>query len=116
MNRLIIIGNGFDLAHGLPTSYRDFIDDYYINAANVFFEKGQYNDELLSIEYKSNTIFTIKPNLKNIDEIFKFFTEKSIYVKLVYHNALFENLIEFINWVDIANEYYKKLKKIIKKK
>lgn len=25
MNRLIIIGNGFDLAHGLKTSYNDFI-------------------------------------------------------------------------------------------
>jgi hypothetical protein len=29
MNRLVIIGNGFDLAHGLPTSYKDFIDDYW---------------------------------------------------------------------------------------
>ena len=31
MNRLIIIGNGFDLAHGLPTSYGDFIDDFWKN-------------------------------------------------------------------------------------
>lgn len=29
MNRIIIIGNGFDKAHGLATSYRDFIDDYW---------------------------------------------------------------------------------------
>lgn len=29
MNRLVIIGNGFDLAHGLPTSYKDFIDDFW---------------------------------------------------------------------------------------
>ena len=28
MNRLIIIGNGFDLAHGLKTSYHDFILHY----------------------------------------------------------------------------------------
>lgn len=28
MNRIILIGNGFDLAHGLPTSYNDFITDY----------------------------------------------------------------------------------------
>jgi len=27
MNQLIIIGNGFDLAHGLKTSYKDFILD-----------------------------------------------------------------------------------------
>jgi hypothetical protein len=31
MNRLVIIGNGFDLAHGLPTSDKDFIDDYWKN-------------------------------------------------------------------------------------
>lgn len=28
MNRIILIGNGFDLAHGLPTSYEEFITDY----------------------------------------------------------------------------------------
>lgn len=28
-NQLIIIGNGFDLAHGLPTSYNDFMLDYF---------------------------------------------------------------------------------------
>ena len=26
MNRIILIGNGFDLAHGLRTSYADFIN------------------------------------------------------------------------------------------
>jgi len=25
MNKLIMLGNGFDLAHGLKTSYNDFI-------------------------------------------------------------------------------------------
>lgn len=29
MNRIIIIGNGFDLAHGLKTSYANFIDWYW---------------------------------------------------------------------------------------
>lgn len=31
MNRIIIIGNGFDKAHGLATGYRDFIDSYWTN-------------------------------------------------------------------------------------
>ncbi|MDR1763164.1 MAG: bacteriophage abortive infection AbiH family protein, partial [Dysgonamonadaceae bacterium] len=31
MNRIILIGNGFDLAHGLKTSYKDFINDFWIN-------------------------------------------------------------------------------------
>lgn len=29
MNRIIVIGNGFDKAHGLKTGYRDFIDSYW---------------------------------------------------------------------------------------
>ena len=29
MNRLVLIGNGFDLAHRLPTSYQDFINWYW---------------------------------------------------------------------------------------
>lgn len=29
MNRIIVVGNGFDLAHGIPTSYKDFIEWYW---------------------------------------------------------------------------------------
>ena len=29
MNRIIIVGNGFDLAHGVKTSYKDFIEWYF---------------------------------------------------------------------------------------
>ncbi|MBK8620257.1 MAG: hypothetical protein IPN79_00480 [Saprospiraceae bacterium] len=29
MNRLILVGNGFDLAHGMKTSYADFILWYF---------------------------------------------------------------------------------------
>lgn len=29
MNRIILIGNGFDLAHGLSTKYEDFINWYW---------------------------------------------------------------------------------------
>ena len=29
MNRLVLIGNGFDLAHGLKTNYEDFIYWYW---------------------------------------------------------------------------------------
>jgi hypothetical protein len=41
MNKLYIIGNGFDLAHGLKTKYKDFIDDFLgntlkINEKNIF--------------------------------------------------------------------------------
>jgi hypothetical protein len=32
INRLIIIGNGFDIAHGLKSTFSDFISDYCFNA------------------------------------------------------------------------------------
>ena len=33
MNRLVLIGNGFDLAHGLKTRYEDFINWYNTNVS-----------------------------------------------------------------------------------
>ena len=35
MNRIIIIGNGFDLAHGLATRYEDFINWYWEKWFNI---------------------------------------------------------------------------------
>ena len=37
MNRIIIIGNGFDKAHGLATGYKDFIDDYWTDFSCHFY-------------------------------------------------------------------------------
>ena len=37
MNRIIIIGNGFDKAHGLATGYRDVIDSDWINVSGHIF-------------------------------------------------------------------------------
>jgi len=49
MNRLVIIGNGFDLAHGLPTGYCDFIDWFWTkvieNIKLPINNHGQYNCE-----------------------------------------------------------------------
>ena len=50
MNRIILIGNGFDLAHGMKTSYGNFIDDYWGNEISKiknkpFWENGFENNE-----------------------------------------------------------------------
>ncbi len=36
MNRIVFIGNGFDLAHGLPTRYEDFINWYWEKRVDSF--------------------------------------------------------------------------------
>jgi hypothetical protein len=38
MNRVILIGNGFDLAHGLKTSYKDFINHFWEKKLSLFIE------------------------------------------------------------------------------
>ncbi len=125
MNRLVIIGNGFDLAHGLPTSYRDFIDDYWKSACKtklnrkIEFDNDNFvklSCELGSmysdLDYESFHNIASYKELMNLVERNK---EKGYY-EVKFKNSFFkiicDNSIE--NWVDIENEYYKKLKKIVK--
>ncbi|AOZ99307.1 AbiH family protein [Flavobacterium commune] len=131
MNRLVIIGNGFDLAHGLPTSYRDFINDYWRGIKD-----SNHNDEFTSFTFNTKIEFE---NIKNIDCISKQFialdenvkfSEAEIYHEygnniltgkyprahiLNYKNDFFRliNQKAIENWVDIENEYYRELKKIV---
>ena len=54
MNRIILIGNGFDRAHGMETSYNHFIDDYWKNCVK------EYNDQKSGIKYENEEIIIRK--------------------------------------------------------
>lgn len=57
MNRLVIVGNGFDLAHGLKTSYEDFLLDYlikHIKNLEIYLDKGSF-DDLIEVSYNNNS-------------------------------------------------------------
>ncbi|MFV8377382.1 AbiH family protein [Flavobacterium sp. LB3R33] len=127
MNRLIIIGNGFDLAHGLPTSYKDFIDDYWKSACKVKeTRKLEYDDDhfvKLSCELGSMysdldcAAFNNITSYKELMTLVKGNRENGYgYFDVSFKNSFFkiicDNSIE--NWVDVENEYYKKLKIIVK--
>ncbi|MCL1815865.1 MAG: bacteriophage abortive infection AbiH family protein [Treponema sp.] len=45
MNRLLLIGNGFDLAHDYKTSYIDFINDLWEQKANALINKYLLENE-----------------------------------------------------------------------
>ncbi|MGM9675375.1 MAG: AbiH family protein [Bacteroidaceae bacterium] len=56
MNRIVLIGNGFDLAHGLKTSYKNFIDWYWSDWGEKLL-RGQNKTEtdgLCSFKLKEN--------------------------------------------------------------
>lgn len=126
MNRLVIIGNGFDLAHKLPTAYKDFIDDFWKTVCDTKGSKFiKHKDELVNVicqfgGFYNTSEYNAIDNLKSYNEL-KGFIERNIQYKsgeftLVFNNLFFkkisENSIE--NWVDIENEYYRELKKIVK--
>jgi Bacteriophage abortive infection AbiH len=52
MNRLILVGNGFDLAHGLKTSYKDFIIWYLAESlGQASYLPKTYQDKLVEIQF-----------------------------------------------------------------
>ena len=129
MNRIILIGNGFDLAHGLKTSYADFIDYYWEDWGKR--SQGSYlgnelTDDLCSISQKGEQqlwywLFpTIdlqrKEKISPKDAIAM--AKNSPDVIAIKKSPFFEHIdkaVETKNWVDIENEFYLWLKKIFKK-
>lgn len=140
MNRIILIGNGFDLAHGLPTGYVDFINHYWedfgyhvLNGyARLLLEQygtaniKSYADNFASLQRidKKSTNIKKLPVCNNgqneYNGLCKFindynqaerFTDA---IQLEFNNLLFEHIstqCSLENWVDIENEYYQLLSK-----
>lgn len=119
MNRLILIGNGFDLAHGLKTSYCHFISDYIARALNNFYVKGGHNDLLLSINFRSSgyshnpkTIPTITPEI-SLNHLISLQQNNNYYTVDFKSSFLKETIskINTLNWVDLENDYFERLVK-----
>lgn len=124
MNRLVLIGNGFDLAHGLNTSYKHFIC-WYISECGRCLLNGlnrEVSDGLCSFKIKDK----IKaPNWASVFQGWYFQRENPL-IPWDKNDAFFEaikdnNLCDFnfispllqriwrqfsLGWVDIENEYY----------
>lgn len=131
MNRLILIGNGFDIAHKIKTSYKDFILDYLKNAFKSADNNTRFTDKFLSVtKHNSFTKLSDYGSVDNwqLSEFFQFIEKKSsmsVYVsgqstfrerrpQLEYTLKINSELIfkllsscKEYNWVDIENEYYK---------
>ena len=121
MNRIIIIGNGFDLAHSLPTSYKNFINwymDEWVQKLRSCHQRRE-SDELC--EYRSMIGDWYNILFENYNIITKQPDGKSL-ISLIKRNANFQytqsrfleaitKCIEKNNWVDIEKEYYDLLSK-----
>ncbi len=122
---ILVLGNGFDLAHGLPTSYINFlefcekvipiyngIDKLYISYKSNFLSDWKINNEIkdfLEDAYKSrkkenNIIYTKYPEL---DELY-LLIENNIW--FYYFKKCNKHGKE--NWIDFENEISKVIKSI----
>lgn len=119
MNRIVLIGNGFDLAHNLPTKYENFINWYWDQW--LYKLKGTplnvLHDELCKYEIINNvwtTYLHINSGLTGVELINEM---RKVPTRFKYEpSKLLERITKSIvttGWVDIENEYYKLLIEII---
>ena len=117
MTDLLIVGNGFDLYHGLPTRYTDFLK--FISYWSIFWDN--YNGEAKAQVY---TPFRVKLSEQNeiIEESMRDFASHQGYYKyehLEFINSHIDNLwiqyflkkqLSSVNWIDFEGEIYNVLK------
>ena len=133
MNKLILVGNGFDLAHGLPTSYTDFLNNFWktlhLNRKEDYIKEIIENDESYFefLNYGGNIINSFDDLIDNLESYCKEYgfnfnkkeasANHNFRVIFKFKNDFFKKVNQkksLKNWVDIENEYYSELKKITK--
>ena len=104
-----MVGNGFDLAHDLKTSYYDFIKDYLTNILKNVFSNQDYEDTLISIKHNVRVNY----NSQNINYDDPFHILKHMrsnpHYSINYFSKFFQRTIErvsILKWVDLENEYF----------
>ena len=121
MNRLVLIGNGFDLAHGLKTSYADFFlwyKCYWVKRLHEI-HNNIAKDPLCTVvmaqreawsTYISNFI-RFNPEYSS-EDIFEYIINDvdDFDITLTPFFKRIRVSIETKGWVDIENEYYELLK------
>lgn len=130
MNRIILIGNGFDLAHRLKTSYNDFIDWIIEEKSKIIIEsKYKYSDQdityvLGKYNYNINIafikgIFYRNENCKSIEVEFennRHLINNNDYGSINYKNQFLKSIIHsknVIGWADIETIFYDELNKLL---
>lgn len=128
MNRIVLIGNGFDLAHNLPTSYKDFINHYWEqwgvklktcegetkpkDRLCRISQKGEYQP-WSSIFAKADDLIGDENSAKAVIEVVKTHHDRFLIEATPFFQHINQSF-ETKNWVDIESEYYFWLKRIFR--
>lgn len=113
MNRIILIGNGFDLAHGMKTKYTHFLNDYW---QTTITEIQKQKD---GIRFENKDLVIDKRPLKGISDYSYSVLKKSLKhnnANIIFKNQFLKTITEktcLKNWVDIEHEFYSLLKETV---
>lgn len=121
---ILVLGNGFDLAHGLPTSYLDFLKFVRVIKAFLEYEKKSGNDEgkfqqtLGEIDCAIANM--IKEKMENQGTGTKLagnlFSQKDMWNKLIYDNFWIEHFERAKSikegWIDFEAEIAEVIRQI----
>lgn len=123
LGRIILVGNGFDLAHNLPTSYKSFMYWYwkqrFINLCEDSYESSDKLCTLKIFGERERVWRDFKkenPNMSGKDFLDLIQSGRKSRKFELDASYFFENIIQSIEvkgWVDIEFEYYKMLKKYL---
>ncbi|WP_081806345.1 AbiH family protein [Chryseobacterium sp. UNC8MFCol] len=117
INRIVLIGNGFDLAHGMQTNYKDFINNYWRNRCEEFEKHTEYIYECDEFLLRSKHYTNHFEIISSFADLYNFAEENDR--KFTSKNSFFLKLTQGLNyqgWVDIESEYYSHLKNLSKSK
>ena len=128
MNRIIIIGNGFDLAHQLATKYEDFINWYWEDRGSYLVGSfsNHIDDGLCSFKLKEEVglagwyyvwgwYYRISPRDYSLRELVEHAKSDTKVCNFEMHSIFFTEIcksIEEKGWVDIEAEYYRMLNSV----
>lgn len=120
MNRIILVGNGFDLAHNLPTSYKDFINWYWEERWERMMSSRSLldDDNLCRLKLKPGVVYRSWREYDSYNHLEQRFTasERFDFIKQDKNacefkpSSLLDAILKSVDnkgWVDIENEYYK---------
>jgi len=116
MNRIVLIGNGFDKAHGLPTGYSDFMN-YLKNSIAEFDKKSTVLKPIKhGKECGDNSNYIHRTNNEENDRWLGVEIKKSEgkidlktnpHAKSIYFKSLFEENENLGYWSDLEAHYFK---------
>ena len=128
MNRIIIVGNGFDLAHQLATRYEDFINWYWEDRGSYLVGSfgNHIDDGLCSFQLKEEVglagwyyvwgwYYRISPQDYSLRELVEHAKSDTKVCNFEMHSIFFTEIcksIEEKGWVDIEAEYYRMLNSV----